>query len=76
MLIQKALDELLKGRTAIIIAHRLSTIRNADQIVVLDHGQVKETGRHNELLAHGRVVRPATLILRRRRRCRSASACD
>ncbi len=51
MLIQKALDELLKGRTAIIIAHRLSTIRNADQIVVLDQGQVRETGTHNELLA-------------------------
>ena len=53
MLIQKALDELLKGRTAIIIAHRLSTIRNADQIVVLDQGQVKETGKHLELLERG-----------------------
>ena len=51
MLIQQALDKLLKGRTAIVIAHRLSTIRNADQIVVLDQGRVQQVGRHHDLLA-------------------------
>ncbi len=49
-LIQKALEELLKGRTSIIIAHRLSTIEKADKIIVLHHGQVREIGRHAELL--------------------------
>lgn len=49
-LIQRALDELLKERTSIIIAHRLSTIERADKIIVLHHGQVKEIGRHEELL--------------------------
>jgi ATP-binding cassette subfamily B protein len=50
-LIQKAFDELLKGRTAFVIAHRLSTIVNADVILVLDKGQIVERGVHAELLA-------------------------
>ncbi len=50
-LIQKAFDELLKGRTAFVIAHRLSTIRNADLILVLNEGQIVERGVHRELLA-------------------------
>lgn len=50
-LIQKAFDELLKGRTAFVIAHRLSTIINADVILVLDKGRIVERGIHTELLA-------------------------
>lgn len=53
--VQTALDELSKGRTTLIIAHRLSTIRNADQIAVLDQGQLAETGTHDELLAMGGI---------------------
>lgn len=49
-LIQGAIEKLMKGRTAIVIAHRLSTIQNADQIIVLDRGEIKETGTHDELL--------------------------
>lgn len=55
MLIQEALNRVLKGRTSIVIAHRLSTIRNADKIVVLDHGRVVEIGNHGELLARNGV---------------------
>jgi ATP-binding cassette subfamily B multidrug efflux pump len=50
-LIQKALEELLKGRTSFVIAHRLSTIRHADQLLVLDGGEIIERGKHEELLA-------------------------
>jgi ATP-binding cassette subfamily B multidrug efflux pump len=50
-LIQKALEKLLAGRTSFVIAHRLSTIRNADMLLVLDHGKIVERGRHDELLA-------------------------
>jgi ATP-binding cassette subfamily B protein len=50
-LIQKALEELLRGRTSFVIAHRLSTIRNADQVLVLDAGKIVERGKHDELLA-------------------------
>ncbi len=52
-LIQKAIEVLMKGRTAIVIAHRLSTIQNADKILVLDKGEIKESGTHQELLDLG-----------------------
>jgi ABC-type multidrug transport system fused ATPase/permease subunit len=52
-LIQQALEEVMKGRTALVIAHRLSTIRNADKIIALDEGRIREVGSHGELLARG-----------------------
>lgn len=53
VLIQQALERLLRGRTSFVIAHRLSTVRGADRIVVLDHGEIVEIGSHNELLQRG-----------------------
>ena len=53
LLIQQAMDELLKGRTAFVIAHRLSTIINADIILVVNNGEVVEQGTHSELMAKG-----------------------
>ncbi len=51
ILIQKAIEQLLVGRTAIVIAHRLSTIQNANKIIVMHKGEIKEAGNHQELLA-------------------------
>ena len=49
-LVQRGMDTLMQGRTTFVIAHRLSTIRNADQIIVLDHGRIIEQGTHEQLL--------------------------
>jgi ATP-binding cassette subfamily B multidrug efflux pump len=50
-LIQQAIDKLIAGRTSIVIAHRLSTIKKASKILVMEKGELKEMGNHDELLA-------------------------
>ena len=57
-LVQRGMDTIMQGRTTFVIAHRLSTVRNADQIIVLDHGHIAEHGTHQQLMAlHGRYYR-------------------
>jgi ATP-binding cassette subfamily B multidrug efflux pump len=53
LIIQRALEKLLRGRTSFVIAHRLSTVRNADQVYVLEEGRIVEHGTHQGLLARG-----------------------
>lgn len=56
-LVQDALERLMKGKTTFIIAHRLSTIINSDKIIVIQEGEIKETGRHEELLEKGEIYK-------------------
>jgi subfamily B ATP-binding cassette protein MsbA len=56
-LVQKALDELMKGRTTIVVAHRLSTIRHADRILIIERGQIVDVGKHEDLLVKNQTYR-------------------
>ena len=55
--LQKAIEALTRNKTILMIAHRLKTVRNADQILVIDHGQIVQQGRHEELIAQPGIYR-------------------
>ena len=59
-LVQDALTNLMKNRTSLVIAHRLSTIQHADEILVMEKGEVIERGNHSELIAHNGVYKKLT----------------
>ena len=56
-LVQNALENMMKNRTSIVIAHRLSTIQNADEIIVMNKGEIAEQGTHSELIAKNGVYK-------------------
>ncbi|HST24138.1 MAG TPA: ABC transporter ATP-binding protein, partial [Blastocatellia bacterium] len=56
-LVQRALSNLMQGRTTIVIAHRLTTVHRADKIVVIDRGRVADAGTHDELMSRGGIYR-------------------
>ena len=56
-LVQVALENMMKNRTSIVIAHRLSTIQNADEIIVMQKGEIAEQGKHNELIAKNGCIK-------------------
>lgn len=60
--IREALERLMRGRTTIMVAHRLSTVQNADRIIVIHHGQIRESGTHQELLEKNGIYKKLYLL--------------
>lgn len=76
MQIQKAMDNLMKGRTSFVIAHRLSTIKDADLILVMKDGDIIEQGDHEELLARKDFMRICITVSLRKKRLRRETEID